>query len=82
MWDNRCTVHSVEPFDNAPLHRVMHRVTLVGEGRAVAGVRLCRGADWPADCALEPPRQDAKSARATVWAGSHRCRPRWASARS
>ncbi len=31
MWDNRCTMHSVEPFDNAHVRRVMHRVTLVGE---------------------------------------------------
>lgn len=33
MWDNRCTMHSVEPFDNAHVRRVMHRVTLVGEAR-------------------------------------------------
>lgn len=32
MWDNRCTMHSVEPFDNANIRRIMHRVTLVGEG--------------------------------------------------
>ncbi|MBM09112.1 MAG: hypothetical protein CMF69_05980 [Magnetovibrio sp.] len=31
MWDNRCTMHSVEPFDNLNIRRVMHRVTLVGE---------------------------------------------------
>ena len=31
MWDNRCTMHSVEPFDNVNIPRVMHRVTLVGE---------------------------------------------------
>ncbi len=31
MWDNRCTMHAVEPFDNATIRRVMHRVTLVGE---------------------------------------------------
>lgn len=36
MWDNRCTMHSVEPFDNAHVRRVMHRVTLVGEGKPVA----------------------------------------------
>jgi alpha-ketoglutarate-dependent taurine dioxygenase len=36
MWDNRCTMHSVEPFDNATIRRIMHRVTLVGEGRPVA----------------------------------------------
>jgi len=35
MWDNRCTMHSVEPFDNASIRRVMHRVTLVGEGRPI-----------------------------------------------
>lgn len=32
MWDNRCTMHSVEPFDNRTTRRIMHRVTLVGEG--------------------------------------------------
>lgn len=31
MWDNRCTMHSVAPFDNARIRRIMHRVTLVGE---------------------------------------------------
>jgi len=36
MWDNRCTMHSVEPFDNASVRRIMHRVTLVGEGRPIA----------------------------------------------
>ena len=36
MWDNRCTMHSVEPFDNVNVRRVMHRVTLVGEGRPIA----------------------------------------------
>ena len=36
MWDNRCTMHSVEPFDNAAVRRVMHRVTLVGEGPPIA----------------------------------------------
>ena len=36
MWDNRCTMHSVEPFDNATIRRIMHRVTLVGEGRPIA----------------------------------------------
>ncbi len=33
MWDNRCTMHSVMPFDNVRIRRIMHRVTLVGEGR-------------------------------------------------
>lgn len=36
MWDNRCTMHSVEPFDNASVRRIMHRVTLVGEGPPIA----------------------------------------------
>lgn len=36
MWDNRCTMHSVEPFDNASIRRIMHRVTLVGENRPIA----------------------------------------------
>lgn len=35
MWDNRCTMHSVEPFDNRRTRRIMHRVTLVGEGAPV-----------------------------------------------
>ncbi len=33
MWDNRCTMHSVEPFDNGNVRRIMHRVTLAGEGK-------------------------------------------------
>jgi taurine dioxygenase len=36
MWDNRCTMHSVEPFDNVTVRRVMHRVTLVGERPPIA----------------------------------------------
>ena len=36
MWDNRCTMHSVEPFDNTSIRRIMHRVTLVGERRPIA----------------------------------------------
>jgi len=35
MWDNRCTMHAVEPFDNINVRRVMHRVTLVGENRPI-----------------------------------------------
>lgn len=35
MWDNRCTMHSVEPFDNRTVRRIMHRVTLVGEGAPI-----------------------------------------------
>jgi taurine dioxygenase len=36
MWDNRRTMHSVEPYDNVNARRIMHRVTLVGEGRPIA----------------------------------------------
>ena len=36
MWDNRCTMHAVEPFDNTNVRRIMHRVTLVGENRPIA----------------------------------------------
>lgn len=36
MWDNRCTMHSVEPFDNVNVRRIMHRVTLKGENRPIA----------------------------------------------
>jgi len=36
MWDNRCTIHSVEPFDNTSVRRIMHRVTLVGENKPIA----------------------------------------------
>jgi alpha-ketoglutarate-dependent taurine dioxygenase len=35
MWDNRCTMHAVEPFDNVAIRRIMHRVTLVGENRPI-----------------------------------------------
>ena len=35
MWDNRCTMHSVEPFDNTKVRRIMHRVTLVGENKPI-----------------------------------------------
>ncbi len=35
MWDNRCTMHSVEPFDNNTIKRIMHRVTLVGENNPI-----------------------------------------------
>ena len=37
MWDNRCTMHSVEPFDNENIPRIMHRVTLVGENHPIPG---------------------------------------------
>jgi alpha-ketoglutarate-dependent taurine dioxygenase len=35
MWDNRCTMHAVEPFDNVNIRRIMHRVTLVGENAPI-----------------------------------------------
>jgi alpha-ketoglutarate-dependent taurine dioxygenase len=36
MWDNRCTMHAVTPFDNARLRRIMHRTTLAGETPVLA----------------------------------------------
>ncbi len=30
MWDNRCTMHRVTPYDSAKQRRVMHRTALVG----------------------------------------------------
>ncbi len=35
MWDNRCTMHQVTPFDPTE-RRVMHRTTIVGEGPVMA----------------------------------------------
>ena len=35
MWDNRCTMHSVKPYDNNIIKRIMHRVTLVGDKEPV-----------------------------------------------
>ncbi len=35
MWDNRCTMHEVTPYDPAE-RRVMHRTTIVGTERIVA----------------------------------------------
>ena len=37
LWDNRCTMHAVMPYDAANLHRVMHRTTIVGDGPVIAG---------------------------------------------
>ena len=31
MWDNRCTMHMVTPFDNQLQRRIMHRTTIVGD---------------------------------------------------
>jgi len=35
MWDNRCTMHRRDPFDNAS-RRVMHRTQIKGENRPAA----------------------------------------------
>jgi taurine dioxygenase len=35
MWDNRCTMHQVTPFDPRE-RRVMHRTTIVGTGPVIA----------------------------------------------
>ena len=37
MWDNRCTMHCVEPYDNTTTRRIMHRVTIVGEEKPIPG---------------------------------------------
>lgn len=31
MWDNRCTMHAVMPYDAASVRRIMHRTTIVGD---------------------------------------------------
>ncbi len=33
MWDNRCTMHAVMPYDSATRRRIMHRTTIVGDAR-------------------------------------------------
>ena len=35
MWDNRCTMHMVTPFDNQVKRRIMHRTTIVGDGAPI-----------------------------------------------
>ena len=35
LWDNRCTMHRVTPYD-ARERRVMHRTTIVGDGPVIA----------------------------------------------
>ncbi len=35
MWDNRCTMHQVTPFDPRE-RRVMHRTTIVGTEAPIA----------------------------------------------
>lgn len=36
MWDNRCTMHAVLPYDNVNQRRIMHRTTIVGDERPQA----------------------------------------------
>ena len=36
MWDNRCTMHAVTPYDNVNVRRIMHRTTLVGDAPVIA----------------------------------------------
>ena len=36
MWDNRCTMHAVMPYENTQVRRVMHRTTIVGDGPVLA----------------------------------------------
>jgi taurine dioxygenase len=35
MWDNRCTIHQVTPYDPTQ-RRVLHRTTIVGDGPVIA----------------------------------------------
>lgn len=37
MWDNRCTMHAVMPYDAANVRRIMHRTTIVGDGPVLPG---------------------------------------------
>jgi len=37
LWDNRCTMHAVMPYDAANHRRVMHRTTIVGDGPVIPG---------------------------------------------
>ena len=32
MWDNRCLMHAVMPYDANRVRRIMHRTTIVGDG--------------------------------------------------
>lgn len=36
MWDNRCTMHAVIPFDESRHCRELHRTTLIGDGPPIA----------------------------------------------
>lgn len=35
MWDNRCTMHQITPYDPSE-RRIMHRATIVGDGPVIA----------------------------------------------
>jgi alpha-ketoglutarate-dependent taurine dioxygenase len=35
MWDNRCTMHAVMPYDSVAHRRIMHRTTIVGDAAPV-----------------------------------------------
>ena len=35
MWDNRCTMHVVTPYDSANVRRVTHRTAIAGEAPVV-----------------------------------------------
>jgi len=35
MWDNRCTMHAVMPYDSSTHRRIMHRTTIVGDAAPV-----------------------------------------------
>ena len=35
MWDNRCTMHAVMPYDARAHRRIMHRTTIVGDAAPV-----------------------------------------------
>jgi taurine dioxygenase len=37
LWDNRCTMHAVMPYDAAHVRRIMHRTTIVGDGPVIPG---------------------------------------------
>ena len=45
MWDNRCTMHCVEPYDNTTTRRIMHRVTIVGRGKTHSRVKWGKSID-------------------------------------
>lgn len=36
MWDNRCTMHAVMPYESTEVRRIMHRTTIVGSGPVLA----------------------------------------------